>query len=202
MPAFCQLTYTQNLKQIAQIKFPERPVVKELPKGITLYYCKTDSGIYFAQVASYKKSLSELLTSGVNQNIYDAYINGNVNSSNGKLIYKKNILINNLDGVAYLYHSTLPKRTFYSYSRLVFLNDTLLNFSLLSKDPLLNNDPKLIEFFTSLKLTVPANEIVSSNTDELASRFSFAGVILLVLILLVLGYVFIIKRSAYRKINT
>ncbi|MDB5157047.1 MAG: hypothetical protein JWR50_1754 [Mucilaginibacter sp.] len=202
LPAFCQLTYTQNLKKIAQIKFPGQPVVKELPDGITMYYLKVNSEIYFAQIAVYKKSLSQLFTNNVNQKIYDDYINGNVKTAKGKLLYKKNISIANLDGVEYVYTSTLPKRELYSYSRLVFLNDTLLNFSLLSRDPLLNTDPKFNDYFKSLKITVPVNKIVSSNIDELANRFGYIGVILLILILLVVGYIFIIKRSAYTKNNT
>ena len=197
LPAFCQLTYTQNLNNIAQIKLPGQPVIKNLPMGITLYYYITDSEIYFAQVAEYKKSLSELFTDDVNKKIYADYIIGNVHSSKGKLLYKKDILINGLNGVQYVYNSTLPKKKFVSYSRLVYLNNTLLNFSVLTRDTLTRDDEKIGQYFKSLKITIPRDSIYSTNSAEIFKRFGIAAIA----VLLGLGIWFILKRSAYRKNN-
>ena len=205
LPAFCQLTYTKNLKNIAQIKFPGEPVTKDLPMGITMYYYKTDSEIYFAQIARYRKSLAELFTTDVNKKIYNDYIEGNISSSKGKLLYKKNVLIDGLQGIAYVYLSTLPKKKFVSYSRLVFLNDTLLNFSLLTRDTISRDDKKIDEYFKSLNITVPKGNIVSTNSAAIARRLgSIIGILMVIAIplLLGLGIVFIIKKAAYRKNNT
>jgi hypothetical protein len=202
LPAFCQLTYTQNLNNIAQIKLPGQPVTKDLPMGITMYYYKTDSEIYFAQVAAYKKSLSELFTTDVNKKIYNDYIIGNLHSAKGKLLYKKNILINGLNGVEYVYNSTLPKKKFVSYSLLIFLNDTLLNFSVLTRDTLSRDDKKIDEYFKSLKITIPNNKIVADNSAEIAIRLGKITALIAIItipILLGLGIVFIIKKAAYRK---
>ncbi|TSJ39537.1 hypothetical protein FO440_17500 [Mucilaginibacter corticis] len=196
IPAFCQLIYTQNLKQIAQINFPGQPVVKELPNGITMYYLKVNSEIYFAQVASYKKTLSQLFTNNVNQKIYDTYIHGNVNTAKGKLLYKKKISIANLDAVAYTYTSKLPKKELYAYSRLVFLNDKLLNISLLSRDSLPDNDTTLNAYFNSLKINIPANKIVTDNGPELLSRF---GYVIGIAAILLAGVILVYKRSLQRK---
>lgn len=202
IPAFCQVTYTQNLKNIAQIKLPGQPVTKNLPLGITMYYYKTDSEIYFAQLAEYKKSLSELFTDDINKNIYTNYIIGNVHSGKGKLLYKKDILINGLKGVQYVYTSTLPKKKFVSYSRLVYLNETLLNLSVLTRDTISRDDEKIDEYFKSLKITLPANKIYSTNSEEIVARLGGTvgiAIIIALLILLGLGIVYFIKRSANRK---
>ncbi len=200
LPAFCQLLYTQNLKNIAQIQFPGQPVSKDLPAGITMYYYKTDGEIYFAQIARYKKTLAELFTTDVNKKIYNDYIIGNIHSGKGKLLYKKDILINGLNGVEYVYNSTLPKKKFVSYSRLVYLNETLLNFSVLTRDTLTRDDKKIEEYFRSLKITIPRDKIYSTNSAEILKRFGTVGIVAIA-VLLGLGIWFILKRSAYRKNN-
>ncbi|MBD1384510.1 hypothetical protein IDJ75_04400 [Mucilaginibacter rigui] len=203
--AFCQLTYTQDLKHIAQIKFPDAPEIKSSESGTTVYVYKDVQDIYYAQVSPLEKSVKDLFTKDINNQIYNSFITGTIKSTKGKLIYKKNTLIDSLAGIEFLYTSDLLGEKKYSYNKLFFLNDTLLSFSIWATDSIKKDDKKANAYFNTFKITIPNDKIVSKNGTAIAiglGKITAYLIFIAIPILLGFGIIFIIKKVMYRKSRT
>ncbi|RWY50242.1 hypothetical protein [Mucilaginibacter gilvus] len=200
--AFCQLKYVQNLKNIARISFPDTPKLKSLSAETLVYYYRGESESYIVQVSRIKKSLKDLFTDSVNYKFYNAFIEGSLESTKAKLIYKKNVLVDSLEGVEYLYTLKQSGKKMYNYNRLVFFNDTLVNLSLWSLDSLKRNDSKINAYFNSFKVTIPDDSIVSENATELGHKTGYLIGVLMVICIPVgigLAIVFLLKKIIYRN---
>jgi hypothetical protein len=174
--AFCQLKYTQNLKNVARISFPDTPKLKPLEKNIWLYHYSGEREMYFVQISPLKKSLRDLFTDSVNYKLYNGFIEGTLGSTKSdksKLFFKKQVLVDSLEGQEYFYTIKTAGKKFYSYNRIVFFNDTLINFSIWSLDSLKRTDKNIGAYFKSFKVTIPDNDIVSQNETELAHRSGY-----------------------------
>ena len=202
--AFCQLNYTQDLEHIAQIKFPAAPKIEKIDFGVIAYQYKSEHEIYIANIISNEKTLTQLFAEDANREIYNEYISKYLAEIKGKLIYKKNISMTNLDGIEYQYSTNAFGWKSYSFNRLFFLNDTLVSFSIFLPDSLKKNDKKIDTYFSSFKITIPANHIASNNqTEKISGLAKLAAYIIFIAIpvLIGLGIVFLIKKIAYRKVN-
>jgi hypothetical protein len=201
--AFCQLTYTQDIRHIAQIQFPAKPdTVKELSVEMVMYQYSGEHEIYYAQIFPLEKTLKDLFTTDINNKFYSQYITGVLKSTKGKLIYKRSALVDSLKGVEYLFRFDRFGEKCYSYNRLVFFNNTLINFSISSLDSLKSDNKKLNAYFNSFKVTIPNNDIVSNNGREIASGLAkYTAYIIMIAIPVLIGFsiVFAIKKMAYRK---
>lgn len=202
--AFCQLTYTQDLEHIAQIKFPDTPKIERIDFGGIAYQYKIEHEIYIANIIPNKKTLMEHFAVDANKKIYNEYISKYLDEIKGKLIYKKNIPMANLDGIEYHYSTNAFGWKSYSFNRLIFLNDTLINFSIFSPDSLKRNDKKIDTYFSSFKITIPANHIASNNKTETINGLAKLTAYLIFIaipILIGLGIVFLLRKIVYRKVN-
>jgi hypothetical protein len=111
LTAYCQHNFVINLKNVATITFPDTPKINKSSQD-TVYTTVNNGAIYLAGAMDAQKSLKELLTKHVLDSMYNGVITGTLESSHGKLIYKKNIIVNNLEGMEFGY-TALVKIEFY-----------------------------------------------------------------------------------------
>jgi hypothetical protein len=201
--AFGQLNYTQDLKHIAHIQFPAKPdTVEDVPLQMVMYHYSAEHEIYSAQALPTEKTFKDLFTKDVNNKFYKRFIKGVLKGSKGELVYKRNILVDSLEGMEYLYKFDRFGEKCYSYNQVVFFNKMLMNFSISSLDSLKRDDKKLKAYFNSFKITVPDNDIVSKNDTEIVvilAKYTAYVIMIAIPVLLGLGIVFVIRRFAYRK---
>jgi hypothetical protein len=199
---FCQLKYKQDLKGIAQINFPDTPKVKVLADGVSVYVFNGDGIIYMAQVSPVGRSVKDMLTDSSLDSIYSYFVTGSLKGTKGKLLYKKNASIRKLDGVEFSYKANISGQNLTAYNQAVFLNDTLLNYVILSPDPMKKDDKKVRSFFDSFKLKISADDARQDGGSALAYESGkVLGKIIFVFVLLLIigGIVYLITKAVGRK---
>ncbi|MES2375246.1 MAG: hypothetical protein V4553_01640 [Bacteroidota bacterium] len=198
--ALCQLTYTQQLQSLAEIKFPDTPVIKKMPGNITVYGFQAIDQSYVVQIFPTKKPINELYSTASVNKLYDENIKLVLDTLKGTLLYKRNILINSIEGIEYSYTFKVGDIKLYSYNREIFLNDVVFDYSVISREDLMKNDKKVDEYFNSFKITIPYKNIVSLNHEKV-SRGVGVIIFFVVVIIIGLGIVFLIKKRMYKQKN-
>jgi hypothetical protein len=196
--AFCQHLYKQNLNHVAQITFPDTPKMQHDNAG-TFYSVTVDRNIYLAQVAIAKKSLRDLFTSHLNDSIYSGVIEGTLTASKGKLLYKRKITVNGLDGVEFSYRAKIKSLNYYRYHQAFYFNNTLVLYGYWTPDSLQSDNKAIKAFFGTFKVTLPDDEVRQDNVSDIAFRFGYVlGIFLIVSVIVLMGFgiVFIIKKFA------
>lgn len=143
-----------------------------------------------------------MLTDNSVDSIYSYFITGSLKGTKGKLLYKKKASIRQLDGIEFSYQAEISGQTLIAYNQAVFLNDTLLNYVILSPEPMKKDDKKIRSFFDSFKLKISADDIRQDGSSALAyeSGRVLAKIIFVVILLLIGGgIVFLIRKLVYRK---
>ena len=195
--AYCQHRFVLNLKHIATIAFPDTPKVK-YAVGDTMYVAATETGvIYLAAATPMQKSIKDMTNPHILDSIYSGIIIGTLKSAHGKVLYKKNILVNNLNGVEFGYSIFIKNRLLYGYNQAFYLNNTLINYGRWSADSLKSNSKELKDFFGTFKLTIDADNARQDNSTEIAygvGRFIGIGLVIGVIALFGFLIVLIIKK--------
>jgi hypothetical protein len=195
--AYCQHGFVINLKHIATITFPDSPQYKQSSHD-TVYVAVSKTGaIYLAEATHVQKSVKELFNKHVLDSIYNGVIIGTLSSSHGKVLYKKNILVNNLNGIEFGYTVLIKNQIFFGYNQVFYLNKTLINYGLWSKDSLKSDSKPLKVFFGTFKLTVDADDVRQDNSTEMAFNIGYViGIVMVIGVIVLFGLiiVFIIKR--------
>jgi len=127
---------------------------------------------------------------------------GTIQSSHGKLLYKKKITVKDLEGMEFGYTVNTHGQKFYGYSRTLYLNSVLLIIGRWSADSLKSDDKNLKEFFDTFKVKLNSDDIRQDNTDEIAYKVGYGiGTAAFIGVILLIGglIVFIIRKVAYRK---
>lgn len=134
-----------------------------------------DSAIYFAYVAD--MNFDHLLNEepGKVHEVYDGLIAGTLKSANGKLLSKKDIKIDGLDGVeiefVFSANPGYPDRIF---KRMVFLNGMIFHYDFWTlsslKELTLNSREK---FFNSFKVVADKNSIRQDTGTDTAYQASY-----------------------------
>jgi len=196
--SFCQLNYTLKINDLAQINFPDTPLIKQMPGNVTVYGYQGIEESYIFQISSFRRTDNDLFRKDANNKFYTEQINEVLDHLKAKPIYRKNILINGIDGAEYAYSFNAGEVKLFSYNQIVFFNDTILDYYVLSRDSLQENNDKIQSYFSSFKITEAKKNLITTNQDRSIRIFEIL-IWIAVIILLGLGIVFLIKKTAYIK---
>jgi hypothetical protein len=193
---YCQQEFVINLKHLATITFPDTPKIN-IKSTDTVYVAVKSGAIYVAAATHAQKSLKELLTEHILDSMYNSVIVGTLQSSHGKIIYKKKIYLKKLEGLEFGYTISTKDQTLYGFNRVFYLNSTLLNFGRLSRDSLKSDNKELKDFFNTFKLTVSEDNITQDNSSEIGYKIGYGiGTIAFIGVICLIGWfiVVIIKK--------
>ena len=202
--AFCQQRYKQQLNHIATITFPDTPKMQRDSED-TFYSVAANGRVYVAQVGEAKKSLKELFTSHINDTIYAQIIEGSLTGTKGKLLYKKNIEVNGLDGVEFCYTAKVDSQKYYRYHQVFYFNNTLISYGYWTPDSSRSDNKALRAFFGTFKLTINDDDVRQDNVSDLAFRFGYViGGLAFIGVIAGIGFgiVFIARKIGYKKRNS
>ncbi|HZY39424.1 MAG TPA: hypothetical protein VFE53_22365 [Mucilaginibacter sp.] len=190
--AFSQQAYKLDLNHIATISFPDTPRL-ELSSGQRVYTLTHGDSLYIACATPINRFLG-LFGSALNNSFYTGVIKGTLKQSHGKLLYRRSIQMNNINGVEFAYKAVFDSVNYYCYHQAFNVKSTLVFYGYWSRDSLQNDDKKMRAFFGSFKLT---DSQPAGPRTSVAYKMGFAlGIILIVgvIILVGIGIVFLIRR--------
>ncbi|MES2107156.1 MAG: hypothetical protein V4577_00315 [Bacteroidota bacterium] len=159
--AFCQLTYSLNINDIARIKFPGTPVERSMPGKLVIYAYQGTQQSYAVQATHEKQPTSGSSMSDVRNSFFNNQIKLEIDALKGTLLYKKDIQADGINGIEYSYVFVIKNIKMYNYNRFVFLNDVGIDYYIMSREPLKPNDKVITDYFNSFKITIPKKEINS-----------------------------------------
>ena len=88
IPAYCQHPFTQDLKKLATIAFPDTPQVKKTPGRV--YYSFQSKGVmYMASVSNYYNSVGDNFTHDLTDKAYASLLREVNRLNESKLFYQK-----------------------------------------------------------------------------------------------------------------
>jgi hypothetical protein len=120
---FGQNTYKQKLSDLATIDFPQKPDFRDT-LGRKVFSFHGDSASYVALVMDISFDPNYKIKPGKLDEAYNEIINGTLRASKGKLVNKKKIKIDTLDGIEIEYISTSnPNQYDRRFKRIIFFND-------------------------------------------------------------------------------
>jgi hypothetical protein len=160
-----QTIYKQKLSDLASIDFPEKPDFHDTLHQKIFNY-NGDSATYMVIVADISFDPTFKVKPGKVNEVYEGVIAGTLKATKGRLINKKRIKIDVLDGVEIEYISNtnpnLPDRRF---KRLVFFNDKIFNYDFWTLSSLkIQTNNSREKFFDSFTITADKTSL-RQNTD-------------------------------------
>ena len=176
---YSQHPYNQKLDDIAIITFPDTAEVNENASGKT-FSCTYDGVLYQAQASKLGSSIKDLITDGKLSDVYAGFLSGLLKSTNGKLIYKKNIDINDLKGWEVEIIAPKFDDSVYCFARVFVLNDILVEYTVWSDNSTALQDKKPLEFLQSLYITTSKKNRRQSGGEELAAKLGHTTAYLLI----------------------
>ena len=200
LAAFGQYKYIQKLGTLATVALPDTPKFKT-EKGASFYTVNYKNVLFFAQAGDVRGGLKDLFTNNVKDSTYNAYINGVLTSTKGKLFYKDKIKINGHDGIEFGYEAELNGQQTYRYQHAVIVNDTILTSGILSSDSLSKDEKHLKAFFDGFKVRTD-EQLGEDHAKEFGRKTGTVIAFLTILsipVLIGLAIVFIIRKLMYRK---
>jgi len=192
IPAYCQHPFTQDLKKLATIAFPDTPQVKKTPGRV--YYSFQSKGVmYMASVSNYYNSVGDNFTHDLTDTAYASLLREVNRLNESKLFYQKKIKIDGLRGIEYGFVSKDDSSKYYRYHRALYLNNTLIIFGINSFDSLKIDQKALNDFYAAFKVTAPNAERSQETIAD--SLFNLKTLVWSVLALLAgVMIIFIIKK--------
>jgi hypothetical protein len=147
---------------MAQIKFPGIPrILTNMPGSLVVYAYQGIQQSYAVQAARTKKPTIDHSASDTKDRFFDSQIKLEIDTLKGTLLYKRNIQIDGVNGVEYSYSFVTQNVKIYNYNRFVFLNEVTIDYYVMSRDSLKQNDKVLNDYFNSFKITIPKKDINS-----------------------------------------
>jgi hypothetical protein len=204
--AFSQSATKVNLDNLTQVTFPGKPADKGF-ENQKVYFLKDSTAYYLALSKNMSKLPGFSLQKDSLNEFYTGIIEGTVKTAGGKLIYKKDILIDGFKAIEFEYTLTNPNLPALSFQRSIFLNGKIISCNFMtSEENLKTNEPKRDAFFKSITVTADKSTIKQSTGADTAFKVGYSigyiiGVVfsLAVLIAIIVGVVFLIKRISKGK---
>jgi hypothetical protein len=152
--AWCQHPYTQGLKQLATITFPDTPKLNKTTTG-SFYSYNSHGRIYMASCSKWSNGPGDEFTRDLADTAYASLIR-EVNGFPGiKMFYKKKIIIDHLRGIEYGFVSLNDSVKYYRYHRALYLKNSLILYGFSSYDST-RIDPKALDsFYATFKVIAP-----------------------------------------------
>ena len=188
--AFSQQGYKLDLNHLGTITFPDTPKLVNTAAS-KVYTFAGDSSLYIATAAPINKFLGAF-GSVLDDSFYTGVIKGTLKESRGKLFYRKNIKLEDHDGVEFGYKASIDSVTYYCYHQAFNIKSTLIFYGYWSRDSLQSNDKNMRAFFGSLKFSKAA--VADSNMAFKTGQV--LGIMLVVFVVLAagVGLIFLIRR--------
>ncbi|MDB5030443.1 MAG: hypothetical protein JWP71_1164 [Mucilaginibacter sp.] len=146
---------------MAQIKFPGTPIERSMPGKLVVYAYQGIQQGYVVQAAHLKKPTIGPSASDIRDDFFNDQIKLEIDALKGTLLYKKNIQIDGVNGVEYSYNFVIQNVKIYNYNRFVFLNEVGIDYYIMSREPLKQEDKVLNDYFNSFKITISKKNINS-----------------------------------------
>lgn len=204
--AFSQSGVKVKLENLAEVTFPAAPATKTVENQEVSFL--KDSTAYYLSISKDMSKLPgfSLQKDSLNE-FYTGIIEGTIKTSGGKVIYKKDILIDGFKAVEFEYTITNPNLPALSFQRTIFLDGKVISCTFMtSEENLKTNEPKRDAFFKSITVTADKSTIKQSSGADTAYKVGYSigyiiGVVfsIAVLIAIIVGVVFLIKRSSKGK---
>jgi hypothetical protein len=191
--AFGQRPFTQDLKNLATVNFPDTPQLKRTP-GRVYYSLQKNGVIYMASANGWFNGMGDNFTHDLTDTAYASLIREVNRLNESKLFYQKKITINGLRGIEYGFVSTDDSTKFYRYHRALFLNNTIIIYGINSFDSLRIDKKALDDFYATFKVTAPDSDRSQDTIADTLFNFKtlmWAAIALLGGVLII----FIIKKS-------
>nr|WP_067059064.1 hypothetical protein [Mucilaginibacter sp. L294] len=198
--AYGQYNYNQKLGGLGSIALPEKPEIKKI-RDLNIYIAKYKQVVFLAQAQDISGGLKDLFRSNNLDSTYNAFVNGAVGTSKGKVFYKNNILINGNKALEFGYKANIKGQDLYSYIRVVALNDSLLMTGIMASDSLSHNHPALENFFKGFKVA-NKKDLGLKKAENWGRKTGYAlGIVITIGIMVGIGLaiVFLIKKIAYKN---
>ncbi|HEX3386253.1 MAG TPA: hypothetical protein VHS53_13730 [Mucilaginibacter sp.] len=194
--SWCQYPdkHIQDLQQVARVTLPDSPVVRHTKRGL-VYTVSYDGLIYTASGAVIKQGLGDIIQSDPLDSIYVSAINGIVRTTNGKLLYKKDITEQGLKGMEFETSSVDSLAKYNLFYRIFYFNDKLVIQGIWCPQDVQRTDDRINTFFNTFKLTIKPGDIRQGTSVIIFSAVKYALIIVLALAVIVALIVFLARRS-------
>ena len=196
--AFSQHNYRQNLNHLASIDFPDT-VKASTTSGFPTYKATKNANGYVVLTYDLRDSTSTIRTQEDLNKFYAGVVEG-ILSKTSTIKYKKNILIDGLDGLEFEYLNS----SIFVYARVVYFNKNAFLYLFITNDEMQkDNQVERDKFFSSFHVIIPKINVeqfaVSSNIaynignviGKALAKFVMIGFILLI--------VFFIQKRFFNK---
>lgn len=204
--AFSQSGVKVKLENLAEVTFPAAPVTKTVENQEVSFL--KDSTAYYLTISKDMSKLPgfSLQKDSLNE-FYTGIIEGTIKTSGGKLIYKKDILIDGFKAIEFKYTIINPNLPALSFQRTVFLNGKIISCTFMtSEENLKTNEPKRDAFFKSITVTADKSitKQYTDNNSAFKAGYSIGYILGLVIgigiiVLIIVGAILLIKRITNRK---
>lgn len=172
---FAQPDVKQDLNGIASIAFPQKPQVQDNKIG-KYFYVLSPTDYYFVQVRDVSKTPNFNIKQGDLDSLYNGLIHGTVMAmQGGKLLSQGKFKVGTLEGAESRYQfDTRTKVRRFVYQRVLFVNNTILNYSFwTTADSLAQTAQKRDHFFNSLAIITKDDLEQYNYSDSLWYRLSY-----------------------------
>jgi hypothetical protein len=199
--AFAQKPFKHSFSGLATIIFPDTPQEKKAQTE-TVYMTTYKQSVYLASSSSLNMGLKNMFKENGIDGIYESFITGVLNSTKGELLYKNKISIDGLEGIEFGFQATTNGNIYYNYHRVVYLNNTLINYSYLSLTRVEKNDENITNFFDTFKLSINKNDVRQTGGSEFGYLLgTIAGYLVTIGIIVGIGFgiAYIIRKIKYKN---
>jgi len=190
--AWCQYPHNhiQELQRVAQVTLPDTPIVRHTKRGL-VYTVSYDSLIYTASGASIKQGLGDVIDNAPLDSVYKGAIKGIVRSTNGSLIYQRDITDQGLKGMEF----ETSSGDYHLFYRMFYFNDELVMQGMWCPSNVQRNDGRIKTFFDTFKLKIKPGDIKQGTGVIIFAAVKYALIAVLVLAAIVALIVFLNRRS-------
>jgi len=197
--AWCQYPHNhiQDLQRVAQVTLPDTPTTRHTKRGV-VYTVTYDSLIYTASGASIKQGLGDVIENSPLDSIYLGAIKGIVRSTNGSLIYQRNIVEQGLKGMEFETSSGNSGANYHLFYRIFYFNDELVMQGMWCPANVQRNDSRIKIFFDTFKLKIKPGDIKQGTGVIIFTAVKYALIVVLILAAIVALIVFLTRRSNSR----
>jgi len=196
-----QPAYIQNIGGEAILFFPDTPRVSKVDNGLA-YEANYDGILYAASTEKVKLGPFDVFYRNFRESFYRGVLIGFAKSIHGKILYKKDIVVDGVSGIEYEGKGTFDTTTYYIVYRSFYIDKKLVSQGMWFKEPVTQNDARMNAFFSTFKfIQKPNHNSVWSDKTLVIKGVKYALIIILLITLIVGSIIFIARRSSAKKLK-
>ncbi|MBV8391458.1 MAG: hypothetical protein JO080_16750 [Mucilaginibacter sp.] len=193
------LNHLQNIGGTATVFFPDSPRINKVDNGL-VYEANYNNILYTASTANVKLGPLDIFYKNFKESFYRGVLIGFAKSIHGKILYKKDIVVDGVNGIEYEGKGTFDTTNYYITYRSFYIDKKLVSQGMWFKEPVSQNDPRLNAFCSTFKfIEKPKNRSSWSDKALVIKGVKYAFIIILIITLIVGSIIFIVKRSSIKS---